>query len=157
MTAETETQLVDILEAMKGQLGAYGIAVDGVNFTIPEVADAILRMLDNAIGETNRTLELMDILDKTSDGLEEVITGLEQTIETRRADYNEVIKALGDLSFECFAVTSTAPPSRDTYNRTFQVLEKHRAIVKAEDQPPEPCDECGLPMDECICIGSDEG
>lgn len=43
-------------------------------------------------------------------------------------DFREVMKALEDLSFECFSpIAPCNPPSVATYNRTFEVLNKHRA------------------------------
>lgn len=49
----------------------------------------------------------------------------------RDAVLEEVLTALGDLSFECFASIGTARPSVETYNRTFSVLEKYRALKSA--------------------------
>ena len=41
----------------------------------------------------------------------------------------ELIQALGDLSFACFAGIGTQAPDAETFNRTFAVLEKHRALL----------------------------
>ena len=41
----------------------------------------------------------------------------------------ELIQALGDLSFACFAGIGTKAPDAETFNRTFAVLEKHRALL----------------------------
>lgn len=42
----------------------------------------------------------------------------------------EAVNALGDLSFECFAVFDTRKPSMTTYNRTFTVLDELRRGLK---------------------------
>lgn len=42
---------------------------------------------------------------------------------------SELWQALNDLSFECDAVFAVKPPSRETYNRTFQIMDKHRGLV----------------------------
>lgn len=47
-------------------------------------------------------------------------------IKMHHADAMELWKALNDLSFECDGVTSTVAPTRETYNRTFSVMQKHR-------------------------------
>lgn len=46
---------------------------------------------------------------------------------------NDAIKALGDLSFECFAGIGLTQPSLKTYNETFKTLDRLRkAIAEAE-------------------------
>lgn len=39
------------------------------------------------------------------------------------------VKALGDLSFECDGIDRTKAPSRETYNRTFDVLQQCRETL----------------------------
>lgn len=53
--------------------------------------------------------------------------------QDKAAAVRELIQALEDLSFECYGFVSTRAPSAETYNRTFDVLEKHRrALAEAE-------------------------
>lgn len=42
---------------------------------------------------------------------------------------NVLLRALEDLSFECFGVFSTKAPSTETYNRTFKVLDEVRQAI----------------------------
>lgn len=50
--------------------------------------------------------------------------------ESSKPTYEELVRALGDLSFECFAGMGVRPPSIDTYNRTFDVLQRARGVTK---------------------------
>lgn len=54
---------------------------------------------------------------------------------------NKAIKALGDLSFECFDVLSTRAPSLEVYNRTFKVLEELRQAQLTNAKPSTNSDE----------------
>lgn len=52
---------------------------------------------------------------------------MERAREISDADFREVMKALEDLSFECCRIhTPARSPSIEVYNRTFEVLDKHR-------------------------------
>lgn len=55
----------------------------------------------------------------------------------------DLLQALADLSFECDGVTCTLPPSRETYNRTFEVLQKYRALCAHQLEAPADSN--------CIC------
>ena len=48
----------------------------------------------------------------------------------------DLLKALDDLSFDCFDGIGTCAPSVEVYNRTFNVLEKYRALAKAAAPQP---------------------
>lgn len=47
-------------------------------------------------------------------------------------DAQELLAALGDLSFACFGGIGTKAPDAATYNRTFAVLQKHRDAAQAK-------------------------
>lgn len=47
-------------------------------------------------------------------------------------DAKELLTALDDLSFACFAGIGTKAPDVGTYNRTFAVLQKHRDAAQAK-------------------------
>lgn len=49
----------------------------------------------------------------------------QQEVERLKEDARELWAALNALSFECDGVISTSPPSRETYNRTFAVMQRH--------------------------------
>jgi hypothetical protein len=49
-------------------------------------------------------------------------------------DAKELLTALDDLSFACFAGIGTKAPDVDTYNRTFAVLQKHRDAAQAKQR-----------------------
>ena len=69
---------------------------------------------------------------ETSRGHDEMVNAdiarrLLVTIKQARADFREVMKALEDLSFECFSpIAPCNPPSLRTYNRAWEALDKHR-------------------------------
>jgi hypothetical protein len=48
---------------------------------------------------------------------------LHELLKLQHAESVVLWNALKDLSFECDGVTCTLPPSRETYNRTFDVLQ----------------------------------
>lgn len=47
-------------------------------------------------------------------------------------DAQELLAALGDLSFACFGGIGTKAPDAATYNRTFAVFQKHRDAAQAK-------------------------
>ncbi len=51
------------------------------------------------------------------------ITRLHEMLKMQHAESVELWNALKDLSFECDGVMCVLPPSRETYNRTFAVLQ----------------------------------
>lgn len=61
----------------------------------------------------------------------------------RDSAYRELLKALGDLSFECDGVTSTSAPTLETYNRTFAIWQHHRHVLITLDAALSPHNEAG--------------
>ena len=47
---------------------------------------------------------------------------LQHTVDVQAKRIVDLEKALEDLSFDCFGVFNTHAPSREVYNRTFDVL-----------------------------------
>lgn len=70
----------------------------------------------------------------------EILAPKEETIRTQQATIERLteqrvrlVKALGDLSFECFGGGfGTCQPSVKTYNETFAVLDEIRKEIEAE-------------------------
>ena len=56
--------------------------------------------------------------------------------EDVRPDVAELAKALGDLSFECDGVVGVQAPTSETYNRTFAIYQKYRALAAAAHPQP---------------------
>lgn len=95
-----------------------------------------------------RKLENKDTSYETSDGLDQISIQREKDmlvkslqydgsvdvlmeraaleIDRLKEDRNILVAALGDLSFECFGIFSTHPPSIETYNKTFAVYQQFK-------------------------------
>ncbi len=59
-------------------------------------------------------------------------------IQLHHADAMELWKALNDMSFESDGVTCVLPPSRETYNRTFAIMQKHREAYSGKYRGSSP-------------------
>lgn len=67
-------------------------------------------------------------------------------VRVSRDDLREIVKALADLSFACFAGIGLQTPDMKTYNDTFQVLQRAKAMLAAAP----PCqDRTGQVMRPC--------
>lgn len=78
-------------------------------------------MHDQIVSRNNRIAEL-----------EKDIARRLKLIQLHHADAMELWKALNDLSFESDGVTCTQIPTRETYNRTLEIMQKHR-MAYSED------------------------
>lgn len=89
-------------------------------------------MLITSIPATREEVERESVSDNDYEPLQKkVLQAMHALRAARKAQEqparDDLIKALGDLSFECFAVFGTCAPSVETYNRTLDVLQKARS------------------------------
>jgi hypothetical protein len=88
-----------------------------------------LNVLHRNVPEDERPMSMSDLSDEQAARVRDAIATLYAaapgSVPLAPAD---LLQALADLSFECDGVTRTEAPSRETYNRTFAVLQKYRAL-----------------------------
>ncbi len=93
----------------------------------------LIRLLDEVIAESNQPDDPTMIIQEAqarfkmidaAPAIRDRIKELEQALE-------ETWGALNDLSFECDGVVEVNRPSRETYNRTFEIMVKHKEKAKA--------------------------
>lgn len=69
--------------------------------------------------------------------LEAIVAQQAAVIECQKRDFDEVLEALGLLSFYCDGITRTDAPPRDIYNQTFKIYRKHKDAPIALQPCPE--------------------
>jgi len=134
MSTISDSELVNILEAMRDQLGAFGISTDNATYTIAEATGAILESISQAITETVSCDDFCEVLVQS-------VRNLEATISDQKIEAGKIIKAFDSLEHVARQMPSRLSDRRTayvlsgpSYDRLKKVIEQARQ--RANDKTP---------------------